>query len=83
MTTGLLIVLLSLSAIVLAGAILIGVRHFWKLEEELNEGIRRLLAEPESEPRGERPSPEPTAPETASAEPEPAPRENESTEGSD
>ncbi len=51
MSTGLLIVLVSLSAILIAGTILISVRHFWKLEDELDEGIARLLsdADPDTE----------------------------------
>ena len=72
MSTGLLIVLVSLSAIMIAGAILSGVRHFWHVEEEPSEGIARVLAEAESGHEGEPASPEPERPT----------QESEGTEGS-
>jgi hypothetical protein len=77
MTTGLLIVIVSLSALLVTGSILVAVRHFWKLEQELDEGIARLLAEPEPESDAEPPSPRP-----ASSEPNRTSQDSENGGGS-
>lgn len=53
MSTALLVVLMSLSAIMLAGAVVVGVRHVWRLERESDEKVANLLSEAESGPEEE------------------------------
>lgn len=52
MSTGLPILLSSFSAIMPATSILVAVRHFWKLERELDEQVARVLSESPADPEG-------------------------------